>query len=137
MDIVSKSEETLPIKIFLFKVSNRNTKKLGELCSELTKKTAEWWRRSALGEIEIHNMGSEQTFTFSKTTIEKCVKLTIEKSERVQWRRSGNFIVKFEYISHLVLVFLLWTLSMYLFALCDRFYISIVLDLMVPSCILF
>ena len=41
MDIVSKSEETLPIKIFLFKVSNRNTRKLGDLCSELTKKTAE------------------------------------------------------------------------------------------------
>ena len=28
-----------------------------------------------------------------------------------QWRRSGIFVVNFEYISHLVLVFLLLTLS--------------------------
>ena len=41
MDIVSKSEEALPINIFLFKVSNRNTRKWCELCSELTKKTVE------------------------------------------------------------------------------------------------
>ena len=31
--------------------------------------------------------------------------------ERRQWRRSGIFIVNFEHISHLVLVFLLLTLS--------------------------
>ena len=37
--------------------------------------------------------------------------LTIETSERRHWRLSGVFIVKFEHISHLVLVFLLLTLS--------------------------
>ena len=38
-------------------------------------------------------------------------KLTIKTSERRQWRSSGVFIVNFEHISHLVLVFLLLTLS--------------------------
>ena len=44
-----------------------------------------------------------------------CSKLTIETLEQgvkyVQWCRSGVFIVNFEHISHLVLVFLLLTLS--------------------------
>ena len=42
---------------------------------------------------------------------EICSKLTINTPERRQWRRSGVFIVNFEHISHLVLVFLLLTLS--------------------------
>ena len=53
----------------------------------------------------------------SKLTIEIpeqgdiCSKLTIKTSERRQWRRSYVFIVNFEHISHLALVFLLLTLS--------------------------
>ena len=39
-------------------------------------------------------------------------KLTIKISKRRQWRRSGVFIVNFEHISHLVLVFLLLILNM-------------------------
>ena len=42
---------------------------------------------------------------------EICSKLTIKTPEQRQWRRSGVFIVNFEHISHLVLVFLLLTLS--------------------------
>ena len=38
--------------------------------------------------------------------------LTIKTSKRCHWRRSGVFIVNFEHISHLVLVFLLLTLNM-------------------------
>ena len=38
-------------------------------------------------------------------------KLTIQTPERRQWRSSGVFIVNFEHISQLVLVFLLLTLS--------------------------
>ena len=38
-------------------------------------------------------------------------KLTINTAERRNWRRSGVFIVNFEYISHLFLVFLLLTLN--------------------------
>ena len=48
----------------------------------------------------------------TKTRCEICSKLTIKTQERRQWRRSGVFIVNFEHISHLVLVFLLLTLNM-------------------------
>ena len=47
----------------------------------------------------------------TRTRCEICSKLTIKIPERRQWRRSGIFIVNFEHISHLVLVFLLLTLS--------------------------
>ena len=46
----------------------------------------------------------------TRTRCEICSKLTIKTPERRQ-RRSGVFIVNFEHISHLVLVFLLLTLS--------------------------
>ena len=48
----------------------------------------------------------------SRTRCEICSKLTIKIPERYHWRRSGIFIVNFEHISHLVLVFLLLTLNM-------------------------
>ena len=44
-----------------------------------------------------------------------------------------SLIVNFEDIAHFVLVFLLWTLSLHLFAVCNLFYISSFLDLMVSS----
>ena len=40
-----------------------------------------------------------------------CSKLTLKTPERRQWLCSGVFAVKFEHISHLVLVFILVTLS--------------------------
>ena len=46
----------------------------------------------------------------------KYAKLTVKTSEQGQRRRSGVVIVDFEHISHLVLMFLFGTLSMYLFA---------------------
>ena len=42
---------------------------------------------------------------------EICSKLTIKTPERCHWRCSAVFIVNFEHISHLALVFLLLTLS--------------------------
>ena len=51
---------------------------------------------------------------YNKNTItrrEICSKLTIKIPEERQCRRSGVFIVNFEHISHLVLVFPLLTLS--------------------------
>ena len=47
----------------------------------------------------------------TRTRCKICSKLTIKTQERRHWRRSGVFIVNFEHISHLVLVFLLLTLS--------------------------
>ena len=48
-----------------------------------------------------------------------CSKLAIETLEQgVKWRRSGVLIVNFEHISHLVLMFILLTLSKYHISLC-------------------
>ena len=47
----------------------------------------------------------------TRTRCEICSKLTIKTSGRRQWDGSGAFIFNFEHISHLVLVFLLLTLS--------------------------
>ena len=49
--------------------------------------------------------------TYTRTRCEICSKLTIKIPERRYWRRSGIFIVNFEHISHLALMFLLLTLS--------------------------
>ena len=43
----------------------------------------------------------------TRTRREICSKLTIKITERRQWHRFGVFIVNFEHISHLSLVFLL------------------------------
>ena len=48
----------------------------------------------------------------TRTKWEICSKLTIKMSERRQWRCSAVFIVNFERILHLALVFLLLTLNM-------------------------
>ena len=57
---------------------------------------------------QTHFMTSQPAFTCSKLTIG-----TLEQGVKyVQWRRSGIFIVNFEHISHLVLLFLLLTLNM-------------------------
>ena len=42
---------------------------------------------------------------------ELCSKLTIKTPEQLQWRRFGVFLVNFEHISHLFLVFLFWDLN--------------------------
>ena len=47
----------------------------------------------------------------TRTRCEICPKLTIKIPERRHWCRSGIFIVNFEHISHLVLVFILLTLN--------------------------
>ena len=64
-------------------------------------------------------MDSQPAFTCLKLTIERqrCeinLMLTIETPERHYWRRFGVFIIIFEDISHLFLVFLLLTLNMQL-----------------------
>ena len=48
----------------------------------------------------------------TRTRSKLCSKLIIKTAERRHWRRFGVFMVNFEQISHLVLLFLLLTLSM-------------------------
>ena len=66
----------LPTSIHLFKVNNRNAKKMHEMCSKLTIKAT-----------------------------------MIDNNKERQWRRSVVFIIDFEQISHIALVFLLLTLN--------------------------
>ena len=47
----------------------------------------------------------------TRARCEICSELTIKTPERRQWSHSGVFIVNFEHISHILLVFLLLTLS--------------------------
>ena len=73
---------------------------------------------------EVRNVRSSETFTYihrrqvpvnnrnTRTKCEICSKLTTKTAERRQWQHSDAFIVNFEHISHLFLVFLLLTLSM-------------------------
>ena len=55
--------------------------------------------------LNVNNKGT-------RTRCEICSKLIIKTPERHQWRRYDVFIVNFESISHLVLMFLLLTLNM-------------------------
>ena len=66
--------------------------------------------------LTIHNPGGIYIFKVNnkntRTRCEICSKLTIKTPEPHHWRRSGIFLVHFNYISHLALVFLLLTLNM-------------------------
>ena len=81
----------------------------------------------------------QPAFTCSKVTIHRntrpkseiCSKLTIKTLKRCHWSRSGVFIVNFEYISHILVVFLLLSLKMLLPAgkqdlQCCSFFITLV-----------
>ena len=63
-----------------------------------------------LADIYIFKVNNKNT----RARLEICSQLPIKTPERRQWRRSGVFIVNFEYILHLVLVFLMLTLNTYL-----------------------
>ena len=62
----------------------------------------------------LHNLPAQSNNSNTRTRCEICSKLKIKIPERRQWRRSGIFIVNFEHISYLVLVFPLLTLNMQL-----------------------
>ena len=47
----------------------------------------------------------------TRTMCKMCSKLTIKTLKRRHWRRFAVFIVYFEQVSHMVLVFVLWTLN--------------------------
>ena len=65
--------------------------------------------------VTISFLLTQLAFTCSKLTMcEICSELIIKISERHHWPLSGIFIVNFEHILHLVPVFLLLTLNMYL-----------------------
>ena len=50
-----------------------------------------------------------------------CSELTMSSTEPYQWRRNGVFIDNIEHVSLFILVFLLLTLDVYLFARLDEY----------------
>ena len=84
-------------------------------CQLSRKMTSLWyphcwiWTPAGIYLLKVNNRNS-------RTRCEICWKLTIKTPERRPWSRSGVFIVNFQHISHLVLVFLLLTLNMQLSA---------------------
>ena len=81
-----------PVGIYLLKVNNKNTRTKCEVCSKLIIKTTE--RRQLLfPQKSMENLWFSNDFRGNRS-----------------WRRSDVFIINFEHISHLVLVFLLLTL---------------------------
>ena len=70
-----------------------------------------------MGCLFILRLITQPAFTCSKLIVKtlkvwKRSKSTTKTPKRRHWRRSGVFIVKFEHISHLLLVFLLLILNM-------------------------
>ena len=62
----------------------------------------------------------EICFLDTKIGCETYSELKMKTPEWTQWHRPDVFIINFEHISHLVLVLLFLTLSMYLFAGLDE-----------------
>ena len=69
-------------------------------------KTVIWWENEE-PLISTNSDGYNVTKKLTTETLEQGVRYV-----QSHWRRSGIFIVNFEHISHLVLVFLLFTLNM-------------------------
>ena len=66
------------------------------------------WNRNNQAGIYLLKVNNRNT----RTRCDICSKLTINTPERHHCRRAGFFIVNFEHILHLVLMFLLLTLNM-------------------------
>ena len=79
----------------------------GLICNE-DKRTFIIWKRIYPAGIYLLKVNLRNT----RKSCKICSKLTIKKPEQQQWCRSGVFIVNFEHISRIALVFLLLTLSM-------------------------
>ena len=77
--------------------------------SYTTQKLFIWLKNNQMKENPVGNSMLKVNNRNTRTRCEIFSKLTI-----IHWRRFGVFIVNFEYISDLVLVFLLLTLSRYM-----------------------
>ena len=67
---------------------------------------------ASLSAMELSQPASSCSKLTKETREQICSKLTLKTPERRYWRRSGVFIVNFEHISDLALLFLLLTLNM-------------------------
>ena len=101
-------------------IANENCKKNNcTQCSSLTITDSDFEDSSSSSfnseDLSSANRANINLFKVSNKRIKKrceiCWKLTIKTAEWRQWRHSGVFIVEFQHISHLFLLFLLLTLN--------------------------
>ena len=93
-----------PANIYLFKINNRNPRKLYEICSQLTIKTSE------RHQVRRRRKGAEANI-YDGAFLPKY--LTVLCLPLLTWRHSGVFIINLKFISHLFLMFLFWRRSFY------------------------
>ena len=92
--------------IYLLKVNYRNSRVMFKICSNMLKYISE-------ETISTDNFMFKVFKRNTRTRRKICSRLTIKTPEgQDAWCRSGICIVNFEHILHLILVFLLLTLSM-------------------------
>ena len=104
--IMDKLFNNFVSKVLILEFSLKFMKIIYEVCRDAEKSS---YLPSRIYLLKVNNKNT-------RTRCEICSKLTIKTPERRNWRGSGVFIVTFEHISHLVLVFLLLTLNMQLLA---------------------
>ena len=102
-----------PADIYLFKISNRSTRKRCEICSKLTIKTIGHFQQAfSPADIYLFKISNRST----RKRCEICSKLTIKTPELRYWCYCSVFIVNFECFSNCSLVFLLLTWNKYMLA---------------------
>ena len=80
----------------------------GNICWHVIPLVAVWWHSFILfPNINMFTVDNRN----KRKRCETCSKLTIKRPERRHWSCFGVFIINFEHISHLFLLFLLSTLS--------------------------
>ena len=113
---------------YMLKFQDRNTRTRWEIILKLTIKTPE---RRHWPESDVFIVNFTYFTVYSSVSIVEFEQVNVCQEHtlpnfiypRVEWRHRYNvFIVNFEHISHLVLVFLLLILSMYLIAEFDIWY---------------
>ena len=96
----------------MFKIKNKDSRAMTSFCSRVDE--------------DLQHGFLQKIFPLKVNNRDSAITCEICKVDNKDIRTRSMFIVNFELIPHLVLVFLLWSLSMYLFSLCELFYISIV-----------
>ena len=91
--------------IYLFKFNNRSNIMMCEVCSKTRRRSFVFWCVSIV-DIEQVNAYLANIYLFKVNQ-----RNTRKRCEIFHWRRSAVFIVDFEHVSHLFLVFLWLTFS--------------------------
>ena len=99
----------------LFKINNKDSRAMISFC--LGVDWVSWHRHRFKTNLDLLKVNNIHT----RLRCGICSKLTMNSTERYQWRRNDLFIDNFEHVSLFILVFLLLNLGMFLFARLDEY----------------